>query len=491
MATCAGDIWPRAICAVSSKDGSCFKDLPEPKAVQPKKDDNSVKKRFENLSIDLCRRAIEDCFKGKWGRNDILTFVEKYAGIRRQEFWALWLEDPENMSLRNEAVDAIAPMIMETVEEIEKGHDPEDMEPVTIRPRPDGMTGKIRDIAMLCVLHQILGHVAKLMIDPLLKARIEPTQHASIPGRGQTKLKDQTAKLLRKNPEIRYVVKTDVKSAYKSMTYEVCLGLIRMEIPAAKTAIALIRYLGRIAPDGHLIIGGYLDAWLFNYAMSYAVRFLRTVGKTRRGKLILSVKACETYMDDFALYATSAKDLTRAVRSLQKWMNVNLGVTTKITTGIIKILQISGEQERKTGKGAARTTPAVDMAGYRISRSHVTIRRRVWRKDRRQLLRAWEEYRRDGHLREIRAEKVISCNSYIRQSDSNGIKEKYHVDELMKEAKRVASRRTKRERKEKKERIEHALYGRGFRQAQKGHHRKASGRKKENPSDGQRNKERG
>lgn len=441
--------------------------------------------------MDLCRRAVEDCFKDKRGRNDILTFIEKYAGIRRQELWALWLEDPENMQLRNEAIDAIAPMIMETVEEIERGHDPEDMEPVTIRPRPDGMTGKIRDIAMLCVLHQILGHVAKLMIDPLLRARIEPTQHASIPGRGQTMLKDQTAKLLRENPEVKYVIKTDVKSAYKSMTYEVCLGLIKKEIPAAKTAIALIEYLGRVAPEEHLIIGGYLDAWLFNYAMSYAVRYLRTVGKTRRGKIILSVKACETYMDDFALYATSAKDLMRATRCLQKWMAANLGVTTKITTGIIKILQIDEEQKRKIKTGAARTTPAVDMAGYRISRSHVTIRRRVWRKERRQLLRAEAEYKRDGHLREIRAEKVISCNSYISQSDSNGIKEKYHIDELMREAKRVASRRTKRERKEKKERIEHALYGRGYRQTKKGHNRKAPGRKKENPSGGQRSKERG
>lgn len=476
--------------AASSKGGSCLKDLPEPKTVQPKKEGISVKKRFENLSLDLYKRAIEDCFKGKWGRNDILTFIEKYAGIRRQELWSLWLEDPENMKLRNEAIDAIAPMIMETVEEIERGHDPEDMEPVTIRPRPDGMTGKIRDIAILCVLHQILGHVAKLMIDPLLRARIEPTQHASIPGRGQTKLKDQTAKLLRENPEIRYVIKTDVKSAYKSMAYEVCLGLILKEIPTAKTAIALIRYLGRIAPEEHLIIGGYLDAWLFNFAMSYAVRYLRTVGKTRRGKIILSVKACETYMDDFALYATSAKDLIRAARCLQKWMQTNLGVTTKITIGIIKIMQTGEEQERKTRKGAARTTPAVDMAGYRISRSHVTIRRRVWRKDRRQLLRAEKEYKRDGHLREIRAEKVISCNSYISQSDSTKIKEKYHVDELMKEAKRVVSCRTKRERKEKKERIEHALYGRGYRQAQKGHNRKAPGRKKEDPSDGQCSKER-
>lgn len=53
------------------------------------------------------------------------------------------------------------------------------------------VVGKIRDIALLCIMHQLIGHITKLMMKPLIQARLLPTQHASIPGHGQTMLKDQ------------------------------------------------------------------------------------------------------------------------------------------------------------------------------------------------------------------------------------------------------------------------------------------------------------
>lgn len=66
-----------------------------------------------------------------------------------------------------------------------------------------------------------------------------------------------------------------------------------MEIPKARYAIGLLKYLKSVAPGGHLIIGGYLDAWLFNFAMSYAIRYLYTLGSTRRGKRYRMLYAAE------------------------------------------------------------------------------------------------------------------------------------------------------------------------------------------------------
>ena len=201
------------------------------------------KKRYKKLSRQLCEQAVVECFKGKWRRNDVLTFIEKYAGIPRDD---IKIDDLSgSWKYKNEAVEAIGLAMLGIVEDlVDHGIEPDDMEPVTIRQRPDGMTGKIRDIALLCIMHQLIGHITKLMIEPLIQARLLPTQHASIPGHGQTMLKDQMLRyFLKESLGIEYVRKTDVVHAYASLQYDVCIDLVMMEIPKARYAIGLLKYL--------------------------------------------------------------------------------------------------------------------------------------------------------------------------------------------------------------------------------------------------------
>ena len=397
-------------------------------------------KRYRKLTKQLCEEAVEECFKGKWRRNDVLTFIEKYAGINRND---IKIDDLSgSKKYKNEAVESISLMLLGAVEDlIEYGIEPEDMVPVVIRKRPDGMTGKIRDIALLCIMHQLLGHVEKLMLEPLINARLLPTQHASIPHRGQTMLKDQARRyFLKESLGINYFRKTDVVHAYQTLMYSVCVDLVKKEIPKARYAIGLLEYLGTVAPDVHLIIGGYIDAWLFNYAMSYAIRYVYSLGSTRRGKKIPYVISCVTFMDDFSLASGSIKGQQRAVKALDKWFRKEQKIELKETSGIVKLLSIEEEKRRRNlPKKAQRGVPMLDMAGYRISRTHVTIRRRVFKRARRQLLRGYKELKRDGTLRRERAQKIISYNSYITQSDSFRLVEKYHVAELMEMAHRVKS----------------------------------------------------
>lgn len=443
-------------------------------------------KRYKKLTLELCEQAVEDCFKGKWRRNDVLTFIEKYTGIPRVD---IKIDDLSgSKKFKNEAIEASGIALMQIIEDIvDNGEEPEDLSPVEIRQRPDGMTGKIRDIALLSIVHQLLGHATKLMIEPTIQARMLPTQHASIPNRGQTLLKDQVKRyLLKESLGIEYMKKTDVVHAYASLQYSVCIGLIKKEIPKAKYAIGLMEYLATVAPGGHLIIGGYLDAWLFNFAMSYAIRYLYTLGSVRRGKKIPYVIRCDTFMDDFALLYGSIKGEQRAVKALNKWFIKEQQVELKETTGIMKLLPIEEEKRRRNlPKKAQRGVPMLDMAGYRISRTHVTIRRRVFKRTRRQLIRAYREWKRDGTLRRERAQKLISYNSYITQSDSYHLKELYHVDELMRVAHKVNSFYGWLEHQERMVEL-NALreYRRRF-QAGKGEDRKAAGREENCPDDRQ------
>ena len=85
--------------------------------------------------------------------------------------------------------------------------------------------------------------------------------------------------------------------------------------------------LARNAPGGHLIIGGYLDAWLFNFAMSYAVRYVLSLCKERRGKKVPMVVRVVTHMDDFGLLGRREADIKSATRKLARWMEKELHLT--------------------------------------------------------------------------------------------------------------------------------------------------------------------
>lgn len=63
--------------------------------------------------------------------------------------------------------------------------------------------------------------------------------------------------------------------------------------PESKICDRTAEIFKSVAPGGHLIIGGYLDAWLFNFVMSYAIRYLYTLGSTRRGKRYRMLYAAE------------------------------------------------------------------------------------------------------------------------------------------------------------------------------------------------------
>lgn len=389
--------------------------------------------------------AVSFCFDKKWARNDILSFIEKYAGIPRHELLINELEcyedkngEHEHNAVKIEAIDACALALEDVVTRIVNGEEVDDVEPPKIRQRPDGMTGKVRDIALLSIMHQLIEHTAFLLLEALFKAKLYPTQHASIPGHGQTRLKNQVHRYLRSGLPIRYFVKTDMKHAYASVKYSVIIDLIRKDIPDAVHIIMILEFLGKLAPNGHLIIGGYLDAWLFNYVMSKVMECGYSVGYMRRGRFRRCAIRLVTFMDDMLIMASSIKSIKIVIKNIKRFA-ASLGMTLKETTGISKLLTIEEENRRRTLSGAKHGCPVIDMGGYKIGRSHVTIRRRVFLRVRRQLLRAWNEYQITGTICLQRARKLISYNGFLKQTDSQNLTKRYHAPVLLCMAKRVIS----------------------------------------------------
>lgn len=388
-----------------------------------------MKQRYNELSHEICVRSVLEALDKKWRRKDILLLMEKYGGVPR----SLMLESikEQNMNLRLEAAESIAYELEQRIEDLINGEkDALDFAPIVTTQRRDGATGKIRDIARLDIFHQILGHLLYHGLEPLLKARITPFQFASIPRRGQNGL---VRKLKKSVWHVKYAVKLDVVSAYKSAQYESVIKILKKEIPNAEWIICCIEAISRIAPDGHLIIGGYLDAWLFNFLMSYAVVYLKSLYKTRRGKRTYTVKELVVYMDDFGLMGDNLHALDQAAYALSCWLDNNYQM--KIKTG--KATRIG---ERSAGKSAS----GLDIGGYVVRKGIVKIRRSIFRRARRQFLRAAREVDRTGTMSMFRAQKLIAYFGHFKHSNSRKAAENLRIKELLKIGRRVVGYHTRR-----------------------------------------------
>lgn len=398
-----------------------------------------MKQRYHELTHELCVKAAFACFEQKWHRPDFRTLMWKYGGVSDQELRKE--EDAQAVNSKLVAMEGVAYEMEQRILDLLDG-DPDalELDPVKERPHIDGIKQKRRIIAECCVMHQCFNHLAVQGLMPLLMARILPQQHASIPGRGQVGCKRQVERYLRrKSLGIRYALKLDVEKAYPNTHPAVVLGLLRREIPSARWLLALVEALLAMSPRGGLIIGGYLEAWLFNFVMSYALRYILSRGKLKRGAWQPLVVRLVAYMDDVCLLGRRRANLVSAARQLAKWMRAELGLN--LTMGDeVAFLSIEEEHRRRHLKGAARGCPGLDIAGFVIRRTYTTIRKTTFLRARRQFLRAGRGMARGGYVPLYRAYKLVSYYGHFTETASRAVRERLRVDKLKSAAAKTISR---------------------------------------------------
>ena len=74
------------------------------------------------------------------------------------------------------------------------------------------------------------------------------------------------------------------------------------------------------------------------------------------------------------------------------------------------------------------------MMGFVIYRTYTIIRGRIFRRIRRQLLRAAENLKRLGYIPWWRACKLSAYKGWMKYSDSEKVSKKYHVNEILRKA---------------------------------------------------------
>lgn len=383
--------------------------------------------------------AVMDCFKNKRSRRDFQQLLCKTKTITRRQIAEAQLNKDLETILKAET--AVAKMLTQRIIDRDLK-----LKPIYQFQREDGLTHKLRDICQETPEQQVYEYIAVNALKPLFKAKILHIQHGSIPGRGCDSGKRKIERLLRRKFKTKKiaVVKGDITKAYPSVTVETVLRMLKRDIGKNKVLQWFLATLMSNYPGNHLCIGGYLPAWLFNYVMSYVLRYIYELHQIRRGNKNKLVYAVVCYADDFTIYGDLSK-LEKAMKKATAWVNDKFGLKIKGIWQFYKIASLDEEKQnlRERQNGSKKRTPGVDMMGYVVRRKYTIVRGRVFRRIRRQTLRAWDDYERQGYVPWWRACRICAYKGPVKHSNSENFKKKYNFMKLLKICSKSASKHGK------------------------------------------------
>ena len=389
--------------------------------------------------------AVVDCFKNKRSRNDFQRLLCRTGTITKREI----AEDRLSGDLKRilEAETAVAKKLTQRIINRDL-----QLKPIRQFQRVDGLTQKLRDICQESPEQQVFEYIGVNALKPLFRAKIMPIQYGSIPKKGGVAGKRKIERLLRKKFQGKVVaVKGDVTKAYPSVTVPIVMEMLRRDIGKNTVLLWFLEALMSNYPGNHLCIGGYLPAWLFNYVMSYVLRFLYEQAQIRRGKRNRLVYAIVCYADDFTIYGDVSK-LKKAMKKATTWAHDKFGLKIKNIWQFYQIASFEEERENHKARknGSKKRTPGVDMMGYVVRRRYTIIRGRVFRRIRRQVLRAWMDYKAMGFVPWWRACRIAAYKGWVEHSNSMKFRMEYCFDELFKLCKYSASKHGKEVENEKR-----------------------------------------
>lgn len=389
--------------------------------------------------------AVVESFRNKRARNDFQRLLCRTGRITKREL----VEDRLNKDFKRtlEAEKAVAKIFTQRIINRDL-----QLQPIRQFQRIDGLTQKLRDICQESPEQQVFEYIGVYALKPLFRAKILPIQYGSIPDKGGVAGKRKIERLLRKKFHGKVVaLKGDVTKAYPSVTIPVVMEMLRRDIGKNKVLLWFLGALMSNYPGNHLCIGGYLPAWLFNYVMSYVLRYIYEQAQIRRGKRNRLVYAIVCYADDFTIYGDVSK-LKKAMKKATIWAHDKFGLKIKDIWQFYQVASFDEERENleERRKGSKKRTPGVDMMGYVVRRRYTIIRGRVFRRIRRQVLRAWEDFKAKGFIPWWRACRIAAYKGWIKHSNSLKFRMEYCFDKLFKMCSYSASKHGKEVENEKR-----------------------------------------
>lgn len=373
-----------------------------------------MKRYCKNVDITdraLISQAVYKCLRRKYKRRDTLEYMRSVSGLRTAQIYYIIKK------YGYQAVNWIVEMTIDIIrDEIIRGEI--NLPPIWYREKIDQSSGKTRRIGIQNVKHQLYDYIAVEAMQPIFR-RIGEHQYASIKGRGTLK-GARTIRRWLKNRKIRYYVKLDIRKCFESIDHDSLIGFLGKYIKNAPL-MRLIETLIGMYEQG-VSIGSYLSQYLCNLYLSQLYHYIKEdlykIRKSKRGdKRKNLVKNALFYMDDILLTGTSSKDLAKACKMIaEKCREMKLEIKPNHTI---------------------RDCDNVDMMGYRIFRTHMEIRKKIFVRVRRVYKKALKHIKTGQAIGAHLARKCLSYYGYIKNTDSRRIARRLRAKEIIKICKGV------------------------------------------------------
>lgn len=123
----------------------------------------------------------------------------------------------------------------------------------------------------------------------------------------------------------------------------------------------------------------------------------------------------------------------KAMKKATRWAKSALGLEIKQAWQEVRFASFEEEKRVKAARtaGSHYRTPALDMMGFAVRRTYTIVRKGVFRRIRRQLLRAAHDLATLGFVPHWRASKLTAYNGWFTNSDSTNLEEKYDIEKIM------------------------------------------------------------
>lgn len=276
--------------------------------------------------------------------------------------------------------------------------------------------GKVRVIGVESVKQQVLDYTVITAIQPLLDARLGHWQVAGIKGKGQARAVRGVRKWVKDGG---YFAHVDVRKCYPSISHDVVMGILRRYVRSADVLYICEHLLSTY--DTGLDLGSYFSLCMANLVLSFAYHFVETLHKGRRGKTVQLVSHQLWYMDDAYLFSPDKRNLKMAVRKLSKFLRGEFGLSLK------------GWKVCRIGTPGEMGCEPVDVAGFRVTTTSVTVGGGIFRR----LRRAYMRFARRGGLRLAR--RCASYWGYLRHSNSRHFCERMQIGYAMRAVRAITS----------------------------------------------------
>ena len=387
-----------------------------------------------NLSYEFVKYSVYDCLDGatsgkqRWTRHDTSMFIAEYVKV-----WVLRYTNNippihilakrirkiayNDRNSLHKIVDFIAKeMYLEIIERKIS------LDPIKYEERYDKSSKKIRNIGIACMKQQCFDYIAVNCCKKMFLAKIGHYQCASLENKGQIFGKSAIETWIRTNPsKCRWVFKCDIKKFYPSVNHNLLKRCLIRDIKNKDVLYLLFTLIDTY--DEGLCIGSYLSQFLANYFLSYPYHYLSEMIYTeRRGKRQNLVHHVLFYMDDIILFGSSKKNVKKASKLLEQYLN-------KMNLELKKSYQLFPLDSRP-----------IDMMGFKIYTYKTTVRKRIFDRANKVLLKS---KRNKFELTLEDAYKVVSYYGYLKHSWSKKYIKKVKLNKTLKNAKEVISNANK------------------------------------------------